>query len=430
MRSDLSAPSDRRRALLCYSVVAGLSAMHCLRRFLPLSLLLIAATPFVSGYSVLTHQAIIDSSWDRALKPLLLARYPGLSEDDLRKAHAYAYGGAIVQDMGYYPFGSRFFSDLVHYARSGDFIEALLRDSQDYTEFAFALGALAHYAADNQGHPIAVNRVVPMLYPKLRARYGAIVTYEEDPAAHLKTEFGFDVIEVAKGSYASQAYHDLIGFEVAQRVLQQAIEDTYSLPFQDLLRNPDLALGTYRYAVSKLIPEMTKTAWSAKKDEILKSQAGMTRQKFVYRMTRASYEKEWDKKYERPGFGARFLAFLFRIIPKVGPFKALAFRVPSADGEKLFLSSFDATLRQYLTLLDEVKARREHLVNENFYIGRPTRWGEYRMADAVYAKLLEHLAGVPTVSSELRANILAFYGASGTPASEKARVELDKLRAE
>ena len=128
--------------------------------------------------------------------------------------------------MGYYPFGSKFFSDLVHYVRSGDFVLALLKDAQtsaDINDYAFALGALAHYAADNLGHPVAINRTVPLVYPKLRAKFGPEVTYEDNPAAHLKTEFGFDVIEVARGQYANEAYHDFIGFQVAKPLLERAL---------------------------------------------------------------------------------------------------------------------------------------------------------------------------------------------------------------
>ena len=157
----------------------------------PLLLLLLAVTPAAKAYSVLTHEAIIDASWEHELKPLLLARFPGSTEDQLRDAHAHAYGGAIIQDMGYYPFGSHFFSDLTHYVRSGDFIVALIRDSQDLNEYAFALGALAHYAADNEGHPVAVNRAEPLIYPKIAKKFGHVVTYEDDPKTHLKTEFGF-----------------------------------------------------------------------------------------------------------------------------------------------------------------------------------------------------------------------------------------------
>ena len=400
----------------------------------PLLLLLVAFTPAIEAYSVLTHEAIVDASWEHELKPLLLARFPGSTDDQLRDAHAHAYGGAIIQDMGYYPFGSKFFSDLTHYVRSGDFIVALIRDSQDLNEYAFALGALAHYAADNEGHPIGVNRAVPIIYPKLAQKFGRVMTYEDDPKSHLKTEFGFDVVQVARGQYASQTYHDFIGFQVSKELLQRAFEDTYSLPLKDQFTSLDLALGTYRFAVSELIPEMTKTAWSAKKKDIEKLQAGMTRRKFIYRFSRASYHKEWDRQYQRPGFWARFLAWLFRIMPKIGPFRALSFTVPPPQAEKLFLTSFDDTLGEYHKLMGEAKSNQFHLVNENFDTGRPTRFGQYRMADAAYEKLLEKLAGesdkvsLDKVAKDLRDDILAFYQGSPGPMSEKAKSVLAALQ--
>ena len=165
---------------------------------LSLGLLLQLSAPSASPYSVLTHEAIIDSVWDTSIKKLLLQRFPDATPAQLVEAHAYSYGGAIIQDMGYYPHGSFFFSDLTHYVRSGDFDLALLRDSKDLDGYAFAIGALAHYAADNDGHKIGTNRAVPELYPKLHKKFGASVTYEDDPLAHVKTEFGFDVIEVAQ----------------------------------------------------------------------------------------------------------------------------------------------------------------------------------------------------------------------------------------
>src|ERR1700751_1418672 len=177
------------------------------------SLLLLASSGTLQAFSVLTHEAIIDSAWKDSIRPLLLRRYPNATKEELKEAHAYAYGGSIIQDMGYYPFGSHFFSDLVHYIRTGDFVETLIRDSKDLNEYAFALGALAHYAADNNGHRIATNRAVPLLYPKLRKKYGDSVTYEQDKLAHAKTEFGFDVLEVSKERYAPDSYHDYIGFE-------------------------------------------------------------------------------------------------------------------------------------------------------------------------------------------------------------------------
>ena len=163
--------------------------------------LLVAASP-ASSYSVLTHEAIIDSAWDTSIKPLLLSRFPGPTPEELVEAHAYAYGGSIIQDMGYYPFGSKLFTDLLHYVRSGDFVLNLLRESQDLNEYSFSLGALAHYAADNDGHRMATNVAVPLLYPKLRLQFGNLVTYSDDPLSHVKTEMAFDVLQVAQGHYA------------------------------------------------------------------------------------------------------------------------------------------------------------------------------------------------------------------------------------
>jgi hypothetical protein len=405
----------RQFTLLCAVLVAGL--------WLP------APAP---AYSVLTHEAIIDSAWPNELVPLLMQRFPNATVDQLREAHAYAYGGAIIQDMGYYPFGSKFFSDLVHYTRSGDFVLALLKDareSQSMDDYAFALGALAHYAADNLGHPVAVNRTVPLLYPKLRAKFGPEITYEDNPAAHLKTEFGFDVVEIARGQYASEAYHGFIGFQVAKPLLERAFQETYCVELKDLFHDLDLALGTYRFTVSQILPEMTQTAWSAKKKDIQTLQAGITRRRYVYRIKMAEYQKDWGNQYRRPGFGARFLGFLFRLMPKIGPFKALSFKVPPAAAEKLFLTSLDETVKSYRELLVGVREDRLELVNENFDTGKPARFGDYHMADEAYLKLLERLEATPAgISEPLRANVLAFYGSAGVPSSDKARAVLTALR--
>ena len=382
-----------------------------------------------SGYSVLTHEAVIDSTWDDSLKPLILAHFLHLTPEQLREAHAYAYGGAIIQDMGYYPFGSKLFSDLVHYVRSGDFVTALLRDASDENEYAFALGALAHYAGDNDGHPIAVNRSVPMLYPKLRRKFGDVVTYEDDPGAHIKTEFGFDVIEVAHGRYAPQAYHEFIGFKVSKPLLERSFQDTYGIELKDVFKSLDLALGTYRRTVSHLIPEMTKVAWTEKKDEIGKSLRGVTRRKFVYNLSRASYEKEWGGEYERPGAGARILAFFLRIIPKVGPFRALGFRVPTPQAEKLLMESFNRTLASYRARIADVKANRLQFADTNLDVGRKLDEGGYHLADKAYSQLLEKLADrKAAVPPELQQQIVAYFKNSNVTLSDKAGNELQLLR--
>ena len=383
--------------------------------------LVLALSRISLGYSVLAHEALIDAAWEANLKPLLLKRFPGASAEQLREAHAHMYGGAIIQDLGYYPFGNKFFSDLAHYVRSGDFVEVLLAEAQDLNEYAFALGTLQHYAADSTGHPIGTNRSVPLLFPKLFQKFGAVVTYEEGPSAHLRTEFAFDVAQVAKGRYAAEAYHDFIGFKVSKTVLERAFMKTYGVELKAIFPNLDLSLGTYQYAVSTLIPEMTRVAWQTRKDEIAKLTPDITREKFLYGLSRASYEKEWGKGYQKPGALAKFLSFLFRILPKIGPLKVLAFKPLTPETEQLFVASFNSSLERFRGFLAEVDAGRLDLENKNNDTGKPTRAGEYGLADEAYAKLLDKLAAdkFKGVTPEMRENILAFYKDLSAPLQNK-----------
>lgn len=376
--------------------------------------LLLASSPG-HAYSLLAHEAIIDSAWDK-IRSVLLQRFPGATPDELRMAHAYAYGGTLVQDLGYYPHGSHLFSDLTHYVRSGQFIEALLRDSQDMDDYAFALGALAHYAADDDGHQ-AVNRAVPLLYPHLGKKYGPVVTYEDNPVAHLKTEFGFDVLEVAEGQYAPDAYRDFIGFEVATPLLERAFQETYGIPLQSLFGDLDKAIGSYRYTVHSIIPKAVRIAWVLKKDDIQRAKPGITRKKFLYNMSRASYRKTWGKNYQTPGEGTKIVAFIIKLVPKVGPLKTLSLRLPTPQTEAMFRSSFNTALDQYQHLLDDQQAGRLHLQNRNFDTGAPTKPGAYFMADRAYARLVDNLAKnhFQSVSPDLRADILAYYRDPAAP---------------
>jgi Zinc dependent phospholipase C len=384
--------------------------------------LLLGPASVCNAYSVLTHEAIVDAAWDDAIKPLLLKRFPDSTPEQLKEAHSYAYGGSVIQDLGYYPFGSHFFSDLVHYVRTADFVQALLRDSSNLDEYAFALGALAHYAADNEGHRLAVNKSVPMLYPKLRRKYGDVVTYDQSPSAHLKTEFGFDVVQVARGRYGSDAYHDYIGFQVSKELLDRAFQETYSMDLKSIFTDYDLALGTYRRSVSEVIPEMTKVAWQTKKDEIQKDIPGITKKKFLYHISRASYEKQWDGHYQEPGFGAKLLAFLFRLIPKIGPFSAFNFKVPTPQTEQLFMASFNGSVSEYEQLLREKKDTDSiALVNDNFDTGTVTKPGEYPLADKTYADLLDRQAkdNFKKITPQLRQVILDFYSDPSAPITTK-----------
>jgi hypothetical protein len=400
---------------------------------LALSLVCIYARP-CDAYGELAHEAIIDGAWASAVRPLLLARFPHATPDELKEARAYAYGGAVIQDMGYYPFGSKLFSDLTHYVRSGDFVEALLRDSKSMDDYAFALGALSHYVADNDGHNIATNHAVPTLYPKLRAKYGPIVVYDENPAAHLKTEFGFDVVQVARGHYASDDYHDHIGFEVSKPLLQQAFQETYGIPLDSIFTDFDLAIGTYRLGVSSTIPSMTKVAWQIKKDEIQKDEPGITRKKFYYHLSRASYRKNWGNDYRRPGLLARFLAFIIRILPKIGPLKTLTFRTPTPATEALFVQSFEVASNDFDRLVhqDQVTGKLD-LPNKNIDVGYVTAPGQYPLAEVTYANLLDRLAQnhFADLTPQLQSNLLAFYSDPDAPdAMKKNKKKWRKVQAE
>jgi hypothetical protein len=394
-------------------------------------LFLLAFTSTTHAYSVLSHEALIDSAWDLALKPLILSRFPDATPEQLKEAHSYAWGGAVIQDMGYYPFGSKLFSDLAHYVHSGDFVVALIRDSKDINEYAFALGAMAHYVADNEGHRIATNRAVPILYPKLRAKYGDVVVYDQDPGAHLKAEFGFDVLEVAKGRYAPDDYREHIGFQVSQDLLQRAFEETYCLKLNDIFTNYDFALSTYRYGVGSVIPKMTKVAWQTKKDEIMQSDPGMTRKRFLYHLSHASYRKEFGANYQQPGFGTRFLALFLRILPKVGPLRALSFHMPTPETEKLFMASFNDALQKDEDLSRELRIQGHlDLVNDNFDTGTVTGPGEYPLADKTYADLLDRLSKdkFAQVTPVLREDIVRYFSDPHAPyAMKKNKKQWEKV---
>jgi len=363
-----------------------------------------------SAYSVLTHEEIVDLLWTDEIRPILLKRYPGLTEQQITEAHAYAYGGAVIQDLGYYPFGSTEFSNLVHYVRSGDFVRELLLESLDVNEYAFALGALSHYASDIAGHP-AVNQAVAIEYPKLRAKYGKSVRYAQDHSAHLKTEFGFDTVQVAKIRYASQQYHDFIGFQVSKPLLERVFPVVYGMQLKDVLTHEDMAVGSYRFAVSRMIPEMTQVALQTHKKDLMRETPNFAKRKFLYRLSRSDYEKQWGKDYVKPGVGTRILSTVLRYIPKVGPFKGLAFNNPTPQTEDLYFKSINTTVDQYRTFLEEVRDDKLVLPNCDLDSGEVTKAAEYSLTDDAYAKLLAQLSDrkFDLTSPELRDNILQFY---------------------
>jgi hypothetical protein len=391
-----------------------------LRKFIT-ALTVLCIAPLCNAYSVLSHEALIDALWDVKLKPALLSRYPDATPEQLKEAHGYAYGGAIIQDLGYYPHGSKQFSDLTHYVRTGDFIAALIRESRSLNDLAFALGALSHYVSDIDGHRLATNVGEPMLYPKLERKYGNVITYEDNPAGHLKTEFGFDVLEVAKGRFAPEAYHNLIGFYVAGPLVERAFRDTYGLEMQDLFKDFPRAIESFRRAVSKTIPMATRVAWAERRDEIERSEPGITHYRFVYVMSRSSYERSWGKQYDRPTAGDQFLAFILKLLPPIGPLRALRLKMPTAPVEKLFMDSFDRSAKQFSQAIDDAMAGSLHLEDKNYDVGVVTPAGAYRLDDNVQAYWLGLLAGknFETVTPAIRNELLSYYRDLNAPIATK-----------
>ena len=413
------------------------STRQVVSRVITFLLFVLVCSGFGNGYSVLTHEEIVDLLWKDQLRPMLLERFPQASDEDLKQAHSYAYGGSVVQDMGYYPFGSKYFSDLVHYVRSGDFVMALIQDSSDLDEYAFALGALAHYASDNSGHP-TINRVVAITFPKLRKKYGPEVTYVDNPTAHIRTEFGFDMVQVAKNRYTSDNFHDFIGFNISKPLLERAFADTYGLQMQDVMHNEDLAIGTFRHAISTLIPDMTRVALISRRKEIVRDTPNFNEKEFLYHLSRAQYQKEWGNGYRKPGVGSRILAFFLKIVPKVGPFKAVAFKIPTTQTEDMYIKSVNKTVDDYAALLRQQRGSQLRLADMDFDTGRETRAGEYSLADKTYAHLLNDLAknDFAEATPQLRQNILSFYSNPNAPIATKkdskawrtAQEELEKLK--
>ena len=374
------------------------------------------------AYSVLAHEALIDTCWASAIQPLLLARFPGATKAQLKAAHAYAYGGAIAPDIGYFPFGNPFFTNLVHYVRSGDFVNALLDDAQDINEYAFAVGFLCHYMADKYGHSLATNRCVPMLYVKERKKFGDTVTYEDDHLSHRRTEFAFDVLQVAEGDYQRIAYHDFIGFEISTPVLERAFSEVYGLDIHDVFVDLSLSTATLRWSFKRFFPALTKAAWLLKKSALKKAHPGMTRRSYIYSMNNADYYKEFGRRGHKPGLFSGIFAFFVTVVPKIGPLRVMKFKPPTAAVEKLYHSSFDTALNNYTSTLRAFRTGTRQLPNIDFDTGNFTTPGEYGLADRNYDLLLVKLEKnkFKFLSPELKDNIVDYYAHRAAPSGSES----------
>ncbi|MBC6607243.1 zinc dependent phospholipase C family protein [Hymenobacter sp. BT188] len=395
---------------------------------------LLFCAPSASAYSVLTHQANIDSTFDVCLVPLIKSRFGTATRQEWIDAKSYAYGGAIIQDMGFYPFGSKLFTNLTHYVRSGDFVRNLLDEAHDRNEYAFALGALAHYVADIKGHPAGTNVAMASVYPDLKAKFGSAITYHEAPVQHTQLEFAFDVVQLASGRYRSADYQSFIGFQVSKPVLERAFLKTYGLELGQVLANVDLAVGSYRFAVRQLIPIAARAAWHAERDEIRKLSPQARRRDYMYRQSEREYRRQYGTDYQKPGFGARMLSLVVRVLPKIGPLQPFAFKLPTPEAQQLFKKSVRLVMREYCKLAQqEQTAKSPPLPNADFDTGRPTRAGEYALADETYGEWVRKLADkkFDNISAPQRQNILAFFGdMSKLPVDEeeKEAKNLEKTR--
>jgi hypothetical protein len=398
--------------------------------------LIFVLLPFNSpALGVLTHEAIVDAAWDNALLPLLKQRYPGATAEDIKLAHAYAYGGAVAPDMGYYPGGSKFFTNLVHYVRSGEMVNALVRQAADLNQFAFALGFLSHYNADNYGHPLATNLSVPLVYPKLQHRFGNSVTYADDRLSHIRMELGFDVLEVAKGNYVSQSYREFIGFKVDTAVLARAFKEVYGLDINVVHQQHfSRSVETFRWVVANVFPLITRQAWATKKKTILEQDSTATAQRFNYKMRQNIYDKDFGTGYKRPGFFPSFISFIIRVLPKVGPLRPLKFKVPTEAAEKHFAQSFDTIMHYFIMDIKKIDKNYPGKKDTDVDTGKPTRLCEYPLADETYAELVIALntQNFSGMSPALKDNIAAFYKGQDNSSSTKRcapfRAALEALR--
>jgi hypothetical protein len=384
--------------------------MYQCRHLLLLLCCMVVFSP-VRAFSILAHEAIIDAEWVGHIQPLLLKKYPSATAADLKQAYAYTYGGSLVADMGYMPFGSPYFTNLLHYVRSGDFVMTLVNEAKTLDEYAFALGAISHYMADKYGHSLATNLSVAVDYPELKKKFGDVVTYDDDHTSHSRIEFAFDVIQTVKGNYASVAYHNFIGFEIATPVLQRAFLKIYGQKLSTVYPNFESSIASFRWGVRDLFPELARVAWRSDKAGITTSHKNVTRKNFSYRMPQNAFNKQQGTAYAHTGFVARSLARIIERLPKVGPLKKMGFKYPGVTCEEMFLRSMDSIMVNYDAALAQVSEDRLALTNIDYDTGKPAALNEYTLADVTYnewvAKLQTDKEVVITPS--LLQNILAFY---------------------
>jgi hypothetical protein len=384
--------------------------------------LLLVNNANLQAYSVLTHQAIIDGAWQSSMVPVLKQKYPGISQKALQTARAYAYGGSIIQDIGYYPMGSKLFTNLTHYVRTGDFVNNLISEAHNANEYAFALGALSHYYADMQGHSLGTNLSVPLIYPEVGAKYGTVVTYDEDHKSHTRTEFGFDVIQAASHEYEPEAFRDYIGFKVARSQLERAFQQTYGLKLKQIFVIQPISEAIFQFSVKSLIPQFTKMAWFSHHKKIESAPAVNSKQ------LAGTKNKDLTQEFEpeSPGFTAKVMSLVFRVVPKAGPLSALNFKIPPPEAETLFVQSIDHSIQLFEESLFKLRSQPYlELASYDLDTGSPTVREEYNLADETHQQLLNRQSknDFQLTSAPLKNYLLSYFAGLPQPAGNSEEKE-------
>ena len=383
--------------------------------------LLLACRP-ARAYSLLTHEQLIDLTWQSSIVPLLRSRYPGITREQLEEARSYAYGGCVIQDIGYYPFGDPFASDLTHYVRSGDFVVHLFRDAKDANQLAFAVGALSHYIGDNIGHSMAVNRAVPVEFPKLGAKYGPVVAYAQDRHAHVQTEFAFDINEIAHHRFAPVHYLRHVGLNVPTQQLAAAYYETYGLS-EDFSKAKTSRINVrgFRFAVRSFIPRIAYAITLLHRSHMPADPVGPESQKLDSEVAQIAAENDWDKYRKKAGIGTYTLAGFIFIVPKFGPLKLAAIKGPTAATEEEYVRSVNLSTDALSSAIARLVKPHQTLPNRDLDTGSRVRPGGYRLTDDTYAKLLHRLVEDPhhTIPPGLKADIQNYYAHPEAPIDTK-----------
>lgn len=392
-----------------------------LQAWLLLTLLLISTAPSAHSYSFLTHELLVDLVWSDSIRPLLLARYPGLTEAQLEEAHGYAYGGCAIQDLGYYPFGKPNFSDLTHYVRSGDFVKNLIRDSRNANELAFAVGAMAHYVGDVEGHSQAVNPSVAAEFPKLAEKYGSSVAYDKDPHAHVRTEFAFDVNQITKRRFPPRAYLSHVGIRVPNDLLRKAFFETYGLDEQRVLGSRRPTLRGYKFAVRRFLPRIAYAETVLHRKSMPPDVPGPALDEINANLAKTEFVKKWEPYRHKAGIGTYSLAGLVFVLPKVGPLALLAIKGPTPETEQKYLESVNRSTAILKQTLLQLRTTNITLANRDLDTGQRTRPGGYSLTDATYERLLKKITEQPDrgIPLGLKQDIEAYYADPNAPIRTK-----------